>query len=202
MGQRSSLGRLLSLWSLGGFAVLMGCGGGVKGESDLVLHHDSPTAVEDAIEPGLEVAPPLVLRGTESERPTPPRAPVLAFQPGFHQALRWSHNVSSVTTFRMRIPVARTGGRIKVAFRSGDGTLTLQVGEETVELAAGGFTCIPPGVVHTFSNPTEASVRFLNFNTPSGWEHYMRDLGQALADGAATQAEIGQIASRYDFKVA
>jgi lysophospholipase L1-like esterase len=126
MGQRSSLGRLLSLWSLVGFGVLWGCGGAVDGESDLVVHHDSPTAVEDAIEPGLEVAPPLVLRGTESERPTPPRAPVLAFQPAFHQALRWSHSVGSVTTFRMRVPVARTGGRIKVSFRSGDGSLTLQ----------------------------------------------------------------------------
>ena len=126
MGQRSSLRRLLSLWSLVGFGVLWGCGGGVDGESDLVVRHDSPTEVEDAIEPGLEVAPPLVLRGTESERPTPPRAPVLAFQPAFHQALRWSHSVSSVTTFRMRVPVARTGGRIKVVFRSGDGSLTLQ----------------------------------------------------------------------------
>jgi quercetin dioxygenase-like cupin family protein len=82
------------------------------------------------------------------------------------------------------------------------GTLHLQIGEEAVELAAGGFACIPPGVVHTFSNPTDASVRFLNFNTPSGWELYMRDLDKALAGGAPTQAEIGEIASRYDFRVA
>jgi quercetin dioxygenase-like cupin family protein len=39
-----------------------------------------------------------------------------------------------------------------------DGTVRLQIDEETVELAAGGFACIPPGVVHTFSNPTDASV--------------------------------------------
>jgi mannose-6-phosphate isomerase-like protein (cupin superfamily) len=83
-----------------------------------------------------------------------------------------------------------------------DGTLTVQVGAEVVELGAGGFACVPPGEVHTFSNPTGAPVRFLNFNTPSGWEHYMRDLGQALAGGAATQAEIGRIASRYDFRLA
>jgi hypothetical protein len=81
-----------------------------------------------------------------------------------------------------------------------DGTVRLQIDEETVELAAGGFACIPPGVVHTFSNPTDASVRFLNFNTPSGWENYMRDLDKALAGGTPTQAEIGEIASRYDFK--
>src|SRR5688500_2276710 len=99
MGRRSSLGRVLSLWSLLGFGVLAGCGGGSDGESLLVLHYDTPAEVEDAIGPeeplpGLEVAPPLVLHGKESERPTPPRAPVLAFQPAFHQALRGSHSVS------------------------------------------------------------------------------------------------------------
>jgi mannose-6-phosphate isomerase-like protein (cupin superfamily) len=83
-----------------------------------------------------------------------------------------------------------------------DGTLTVQIGDQTVDLAPGAFACVPPGVVHTFSNSTQAPVRFLNLNTPSGWEDYMRDLSTTLARGGATQAEIGQIASRYDFKVA
>lgn len=83
-----------------------------------------------------------------------------------------------------------------------DGTLTMRIGDETTELVEGSFVCVPPGVVHTFSNPGEASVRFLNFNTPAGWEHYMRDLAGALAHGTPTQQEIGEIASRYDFRVA
>jgi lysophospholipase L1-like esterase len=125
MGGRWSLGRVLSLWSLLGFGVLAGCGG--EADSLLVLHYDAPEQVEDAIGPdGVEVAPPLVLHGTEAERPLPPRAPAFGFQPAFHQALRWSHSVSSVTTFRLRIPVGRAGERLKVTFRSGDGTLILQ----------------------------------------------------------------------------
>src|SRR5512140_2603145 len=47
------------------------------------------------------------------------------FQPAFHQALRWSKSVGSLTTFRMRIPVGRAGQRVRVTFRSGDGSLTL-----------------------------------------------------------------------------
>jgi hypothetical protein len=39
-----------------------------------------------------------------------------------------------------------------------------------------------------------------NFNTPVGWENYMRDLGAALAKGTPSQEEIGEIASRYDFR--
>jgi len=78
-----------------------------------------------------------------------------------------------------------------------DGTLTMQVGDEAVDLGAGSFVCIPPGVVHTFSDRSERPVRLLNFNTPAGREHYMRDLAAALAPGAPTAEELGRIASRY-----
>jgi mannose-6-phosphate isomerase-like protein (cupin superfamily) len=81
------------------------------------------------------------------------------------------------------------------------GTLTMRLGDETLELEPGSFVCAPPGVVHTFSNPRDTPVKILNFNTPAGWENYMRDLAAALAGGTPTQEEIGQIASRYDFEV-
>jgi mannose-6-phosphate isomerase-like protein (cupin superfamily) len=83
-----------------------------------------------------------------------------------------------------------------------EGRLTVRLGDESTELPGGSFVCVPPGVVHTFSNPTQTPVRFLNFNTPAGWENYMRDLDAALAKGTPSQDEIGQIASRYDFRVA
>jgi uncharacterized cupin superfamily protein len=80
-----------------------------------------------------------------------------------------------------------------------EGTLTLQVDDDTVELSAGGFACAPPGVVHTFSNRSSALVRFLNLATPAGFEQYMRELSAVLAKGSPTSEEIGAIASRYDF---
>ncbi|HEV2774098.1 MAG TPA: cupin domain-containing protein [Solirubrobacteraceae bacterium] len=82
-----------------------------------------------------------------------------------------------------------------------EGTLTMRLGDHTLELPAGSFVCVPPGVVHTFSNPSDAPVRFLNFNTPAGWERYMRDLGALLAQGTPSQEEMGRVASRYDFRV-
>jgi mannose-6-phosphate isomerase-like protein (cupin superfamily) len=83
-----------------------------------------------------------------------------------------------------------------------EGTLTMRLGDETTELGAGAFVCVPPGVVHTFSNPSANRVRFLNFNTPAGWENYMRDLSAALAEGTPRPEDIGRIASRYDFLLA
>jgi mannose-6-phosphate isomerase-like protein (cupin superfamily) len=83
-----------------------------------------------------------------------------------------------------------------------DGTLTVRLGDEISEVGPGTFICVPPGVVHTFSNPSDTPVRFLNFNTPSGWENYMRDLAQAAQSGPLTPEAIGGIASQYDFQVA
>jgi quercetin dioxygenase-like cupin family protein len=84
-----------------------------------------------------------------------------------------------------------------------EGTLALRVGDETISAGAGTFACFPPGTVHTFSNPSGEPVRILNFNTPAGWEGYMRELGAAFAGGAPTAPEeLGRIASRYDFQVA
>jgi oxalate decarboxylase/phosphoglucose isomerase-like protein (cupin superfamily) len=62
--------------------------------------------------------------------------------------------------------------------------------------------CVPAGVVHTFSNQSDSPVRFLNFNTPAGWENYMRDLAEAAKAGPLMPDVIGRVASRYDFHAA
>jgi len=97
-------------------------------------------------------------------------------------------------------PPVHTHERLHDMFYVLDGVLTVRAGVETVEAGPGSFICVPPGVAHTFSNPGDAPVRFLNFNTPAGWESYMRDLASELPrDRPPTPQEIGRIASRYDF---
>jgi quercetin dioxygenase-like cupin family protein len=81
-----------------------------------------------------------------------------------------------------------------------EGVLAMRLNDETHEIGPGTFVCVPPGVTHTFSNTSDAPVRFLNFNTPAGWENYMRDLGEAAKAGPLTPDVIGRIASRYDFQ--
>jgi quercetin dioxygenase-like cupin family protein len=79
-----------------------------------------------------------------------------------------------------------------------EGVLTVRLGEATREFQPGAFVCVPPGAVHTFSNASDSPVRFLNFNTPAGWENYMRDLAEAAKNGPLTPAVIGRVASNYD----
>jgi mannose-6-phosphate isomerase-like protein (cupin superfamily) len=83
-----------------------------------------------------------------------------------------------------------------------EGTLSVQVGDEITPLGPGSFACVPPGVVHTFSNPSELPVRFLNFSTPGGFEIYMRELGAAAAAGPLSRETMGTIASRHDVQLA
>jgi quercetin dioxygenase-like cupin family protein len=81
-----------------------------------------------------------------------------------------------------------------------DGVLTMHVDDQVHRVEPGTFVCVPPGVTHTFSNTSDAPARFLNFQTPGGWENYMRDLGQAAKSGPLTPEVIGRVASRYDFQ--
>ncbi len=84
-----------------------------------------------------------------------------------------------------------------------EGTLTILVGEEEREAGPGTFVCVPPGTRHTFRNASDAPARLLNFNSPGGFEGYMRELAAAAASGApVTPEEIGRIAARYDFRPA
>ena len=45
-----------------------------------------------------------------------------------------------------------------------DGTLTLRLGDRTIEAGPGSFVCVPPGVVHTFRNG--ATVPFARLTSP------------------------------------
>jgi mannose-6-phosphate isomerase-like protein (cupin superfamily) len=79
-----------------------------------------------------------------------------------------------------------------------EGKLAMRLGDETLTLPTGGFVLVPPGTVHTFSNPGNAPARFLGLVSPGGFEQYFRDLRDAFGDGPPDPAKIGEIASRYD----
>ncbi|MDX6677912.1 MAG: hypothetical protein QOE31_1964 [Solirubrobacteraceae bacterium] len=83
-----------------------------------------------------------------------------------------------------------------------DGTLTLLYDGEEHEAGLGTFAIVPPGIVHTFSNRSDAPVRMLNLTVPGGFEEYIRELAAAIASGGATTPEeIGKIAVKYDVKL-
>jgi quercetin dioxygenase-like cupin family protein len=83
-----------------------------------------------------------------------------------------------------------------------EGTLHVRVGDREVDAPAGSYLLVPPGIVHTFANTSDAPVRFLNINAPGGWEHYLRDLAAAMHAGTMPGTpEFARIVAKYDFVV-
>lgn len=84
-----------------------------------------------------------------------------------------------------------------------EGILRVTVGDRVIDAPAGSYLLVPPGIAHTFANAGDAPVRFLNINTPGGWEHYLRDLAGAMRDGAMPAPDdFARLVEQYDIVVA
>jgi uncharacterized cupin superfamily protein len=83
-----------------------------------------------------------------------------------------------------------------------EGTLEVLANDQRTELGAGGFALVPPGVVHTFANPSSAPARFLLVATPAGLERYFVEL-TAMAGAEAVwppkdATALHALMARYD----
>jgi mannose-6-phosphate isomerase-like protein (cupin superfamily) len=79
-----------------------------------------------------------------------------------------------------------------------EGTLTVQIGDETTELPAGSFALVPPETMHTFSNPTGETVRVLNMNTPGGFEAFLLEMTELGRAGPPAPEAVAELASLHD----
>ncbi len=158
MGWRERTRVLVCAWAV---LVVAGCGStGNEGEVPLEAPASEEPAPEVPVPDPLEEPPPpggpVVVEPPEPEpAPEQPRPPPPMFQPGFHQALRWSYSTGSVT-FRLRVPVGRAGERVRLAFRSGDGNLVLR--KATVAQAGPNGSLASAPVTVTFSGTPGFSV--------------------------------------------
>jgi quercetin dioxygenase-like cupin family protein len=84
------------------------------------------------------------------------------------------------------------------AFFVVEGNLSFRAGEETIEAKSGSFIFIPAGVVHTFSNRTDAPARCVNAYVPGGIEGFFIEVAEALADDEPDPAEIERLSAEYD----
>jgi mannose-6-phosphate isomerase-like protein (cupin superfamily) len=99
-------------------------------------------------------------------------------------------------------PVPHRHAEMVDCFLVVDGTLTLLVGGGTVEAGAGSVAVVPPGHVHTFSNPGDAPVHLLNAMVPAGLEQYLKRVAAEAAGGPPDPARMAEIAADYDFEPA
>jgi quercetin dioxygenase-like cupin family protein len=90
-----------------------------------------------------------------------------------------------------------------------EGELTFHVNGETSVLGPGSFIHIPRGVVHGFKNHGNVTARMLDWVSPAGMEHFLRETGHPVADrselpGPVTPKDIEQvtaIAPKYGIEI-
>jgi len=76
----------------------------------------------------------------------------------------------------------------EIGFRSGD---------REVVLSAGGYITKPRGELHTMWNAGSTPARMIEVISPAGFEHFFRELAEAMAAGPPRPEDIGALADKY-----
>lgn len=66
-----------------------------------------------------------------------------------------------------------------------EGTLTVQVGDKTLQASPGDFVYLPRGIAHSFRNTGKENVRMLVTVTPAGLEGYFEETFDPAVEGSA-----------------
>lgn len=61
-----------------------------------------------------------------------------------------------------------------------EGTATLQIGDETLELGPGGYAYLPAGTVYQFCNDSAAPVKYLAISMPAGFDEYIAEAARLV----------------------
>ncbi|MGH9615835.1 MAG: quercetin 2,3-dioxygenase [Acidobacteriaceae bacterium] len=99
--------------------------------------------------------------------------------------------------FMAEISVAPGGGtpphihhREDESFHLLEGTLTMQVGGDTIAAAAGDFVFLPREIAHSFTNTGDGYAKALVLTTPAGLEGFFSEVFEPAADRSAPPPSI------------
>ena len=71
------------------------------------------------------------------------------------------------------------------SFHLTEGTLTIQVGGQTINANPGDFVHLPRGIVHTFKNTGVVNAKAIVLITPAGLENYFAEVFDPATDRSA-----------------
>ena len=82
-----------------------------------------------------------------------------------------------------------------------EGTLQMLVGDQTIAATPGTCVHVPPGAVHTFSNPGPDRVRFAQIVCPGSLLTMIEEIVGLLQAGVQDPAKIAAVFRRHDSEV-
>jgi quercetin dioxygenase-like cupin family protein len=77
-----------------------------------------------------------------------------------------------------------------------EGVIWARVGDEEVEVVAGGYLWKPRGVLHTFWNPGPEPARLVELISPAGFERFFAELADLLGSDLE-QDQVEELCRRY-----
>jgi mannose-6-phosphate isomerase-like protein (cupin superfamily) len=86
-----------------------------------------------------------------------------------------------------------------------EGTITFQLDGNPVEAQPGSLILVPPGVRHTYSNPSAVRARYLLLISPGGFEKFLEGLSAMMQSEPqwppADPTRLEMLADKYDATV-
>lgn len=106
------------------------------------------------------------------------------------------------------MPPLHVHAREEESFYVIEGTVTCEVGDQTIEIGAGGFITLPRDVPHRYEI-TSGEARLLNLCVPAGFEGFYRALSEPAREPGLPPAPQGprdiprivQVASEYGIEI-
>jgi len=193
MGARGGIALVVA-----GAGIVWACGKGLNHHSDgekIPLASDKDLPPVQPLTPDLSAAD----AGTPDAGHPPDAGVPRIFQPGFHQALRSRVQTSELTTFRFKVPVDRSGTRVRFAFLAGQEGLILFRANVARAGAHGALASTPMPI--TFSRSEGVSISSnqrvwsdpLEFGVARGAQLYV----SFEVDGTLAASTIGEFPESY-----
>jgi quercetin dioxygenase-like cupin family protein len=83
-----------------------------------------------------------------------------------------------------------------------EGEIGFRSGDQEVVLGAGGYITKPRNELHTMWNAGKTPARMIEVISPSGFEHFFREVSELVAQGPPDPAAIAAIADAYGLQFA
>ena len=109
---------------------------------------------------------------------------------------------STVSVFSVELAAGCLSGPLHVHDREDglsymlEGSLTFQVGDETITASAGAVVALPRGIPHTFWNAGTVPAKALDIVTPGGLEDYYQQLA-GIVDAPDVMAKLESMEETY-----
>jgi quercetin dioxygenase-like cupin family protein len=140
----------------------------------------------------LEVETTVDLRHANLPKHVPAETGTAYWGPGELMTFLLTGEETGGAIFLSELSVAPGGGtpphihhREDEAFRLLEGTLTIQVGGDTITASAGDFAFLPRGIAHSFKNTGDRDAKALVLITPAGLEGFFREVFEPAEDRSA-----------------